>query len=131
LPVKPWEKHSVNGETVRVKRHGHCYIEVLTSDRKGELQQEIREAVANASYTADTEPVEGGNFRCQLLPTKGSSFSELINKIVDLIVRRIERYEKKSRKKTVSTQSTTSRKVSTPAKRIPNYRLPAGRVITT
>jgi hypothetical protein len=130
LPVKSWEKHSVNGETVRVKRLGHCYIEVLTSNRKRELQQDLCDAVAGASYTADTEPVEGGNFTCQLLPAIGSSFTELINKIVDLIVCRIEHYEKKSRKK-VSTQSSTSRQVSKQAKRSPNYRLPAGRVITT
>lgn len=131
MPVKSWVKYSANGKSVRVKQLGHGYVEILTSGRKKALQEDLCDAVAGAGYTEGTELIKGGNLICRLLSTSGMSFPELINKLVDLIVCRIERYEKKSKKKLISTRSSTARHAVRQDKQSPNYRLPAGRVITT
>jgi hypothetical protein len=131
LPVKSWKKYFANGKPVRVKQLGHGYVEILTSGHKRALQEDLCEAITDAKYTEDTKLAEGGNLICRLLSTSGMRFNELINKLVDLIVCRIEHYEKKSKKKLVSTRSSTTRHPTRQGKAIPNYRLPAGRVITT
>lgn len=93
--TKSWEKHTVRNRTMRVKRLGGQKIEVVTSDLKKELQIKLFRTIRNTGYTRQTEHTKHGNLRCRLLPNDEMSFNELIAKVINLIVRGIERYEKK------------------------------------
>jgi hypothetical protein len=120
--AKSLEKYHVNNTTVRLKRLGNHRIEIVTSDRKKELQETLFKTIRNTGYTDDkTEHTERGNLICRLLPTTKMSFNKLIEKIVNLIVRGVERYEKKYKKEIVPTQSSHVVRHVKKRKRNPNY----------
>jgi hypothetical protein len=137
LPVKSWEKHRIHRTTVPIKRLGKQKIQVATANRDKELQQELCIAIRNTGYVKEAQRTKCGNLIFRLVPTRERSFSELIEEVVTLIVRRIESYKKKRQyeerhdQKTVSPQAYTAHQAKKHAKRTPKYRLPAGRVITT
>lgn len=95
MATRSWEKHKVNGITVRVKRLGNHRIEVALSDRKKDLQAMVCKLIGETSYADDVEHTRQGNLECRLLPGGRMNFNQLIQKVVNLTVRAIERYEKK------------------------------------
>lgn len=111
------EKYTVRGVTVRLKHLGHHRIEVITSDRKKELQHTLFKTIRNTAYTEETDHNRYGNLECRLLPSDKMSFKQLIQKVVNLIVRCIERYEKKM----ASAQSTPPRKKQRSKKQYRNH----------
>lgn len=129
MSVNPWEKYRAGKMTIRVKKLGELSIEVLTSNRKKQLRQKIHESVEEADYITDVSLDKGGNLSCRLLSVSGMKFNDLIQQVVNLIASVIERYEKKPRHKTISTQSNGSRQVRRPAMQhpTPNYRVAAAK----
>ncbi len=93
--MRTLEKYTVRGVTVRIRRLGHHKIEVITSDRAKELQKTLFKTIRNTGYTEQTEHTKLGNLTCRMLPKDEMSFNQLIQKVVNLIVRGIERYEKR------------------------------------
>lgn len=131
MPAQALEKYGRNDTTVRLKRLGQHKIEVVMSDRKKELQEILRRTVTNTSYTSETERTKRGNLVCRLLPNAKMSFNQLIQKVVNLIVRSIERYEKKHKKETTFAQSRAVHRAQKSAKRYPNYRMQKTTVAVT
>jgi hypothetical protein len=87
------EKHTVNGIPVRIRRLGDHRIEVITSDRKKELQRKLCNAIDGANYTGDVRhDTDSGNITCRLLTTVKMTFNKLIGKIVRLFVECVESY---------------------------------------
>lgn len=89
------EKHKVRDTVVRIKRLGECRIEIITSDRKKELQMKLFKSIRNVDYTSQVEHTKLGNLTCRLESSKEMSFNQLVEKIVNLIAPKIERYEKR------------------------------------
>ena len=92
MSVQTLEKHTVNGITVRIKRLGDHRIELISSDRKKEFQEELFDAVGAARYTTETERTNRGNIACRLRPTPKTTFLKLVKRIAKLFVSCIESY---------------------------------------
>jgi len=85
--------HTVDGETVRTRRLGDRRLELITSDRKMDLQLDVHKKVNDARFTSETEHDDKGNVTCRLPNNSRMSFEKFIMKIVDLFVGCIKRYK--------------------------------------
>lgn len=101
--------HTVDGETVRTRRLGNRRLELITSDRKKDIQQAVHKAIDGASFTSETEHDDKGNVTCRLPDNFKMSFEKFISKVVNLFIGCVKRYKERMATKPAPQQMTTSR----------------------
>jgi hypothetical protein len=86
--------HTVDGETVRTRRLVDRRLELITSDRKKDIQLDVHKTIGEATFTSEIEHDDRGNVTCRLPDNAQMAFQKFIEKIVELFVGCVKRYEK-------------------------------------
>jgi len=120
LAVIKEERRTVRGKTVGFVHLGKQRVEFLTARHDSELRKELRRSCSKSRYhTGKAQESPRRTLVCHLMPTKVKSFQQLVDKIVHLIVSKIEAHEKaKARGKTITktVKSAVKRAVKTSRK---------------
>jgi len=95
LAVKRNERRTVRGKTIEFKHLGRQRVEFATAKHDAKLRQELRRSCSKSRYhTGKARENSRRNLVCHLMPTEVKSFQELIDKIINVIVSKIEAFEK-------------------------------------